>query len=177
MGIFKYIRHTDGGMEYMRNAINYIVGGHDYEDHSYSPNVDLSDAYNQFYMVRQYFGKVSGNPVFHFIVTFSARSTCGDVYDRAEYLSKRIALYFADRYQVICGIHRKYRKNKYGIGASYYHAHILINSVSYVDGKMFAGNKSEIYSFLEYIKKMTGDKYWREIDGSNRPYNPEEDDD
>lgn len=35
-----------------------------------------------------------------------------------------------------------------------------MNSVSYIDGKMFSGNCTEIYAFLEYIKRVTGDKSW-----------------
>jgi len=35
-----------------------------------------------------------------------------------------------------------------------------MNSVSYIDGKMFRGDYSEIYAFLEHIKRMTYDKSW-----------------
>jgi len=177
MGTLKYIRHTDGGMDYMRNAVNYVSNGHGKKYPVYSPNVNLSDAFNQFYMVRQYFGKISGNPVFHFIVSFSTRSTWGDNYHRALDFSRWLADYFAGRYQVIYSVHKKYRYNKQGNCVSIYHAHILINSVSYIDGKMFAGNKSDIYSFLEYIKRMTRDKNWTVIDGSNSSNNCDDDDD
>ncbi len=161
----------------MRNVVDYVIRGHSDKDHSFSPNVDLSEAYNQFYMVRQYFGKTSGNPVFHFIVSFSANSTWGDNYKRAADFSRSIASYFADRYQVIGSVHKKHRYNKYGNCVSIYHAHILINSVSYVDGKMFAGNKSDIYSFSEHLKLVTGDEKWTEIKVSNSPNNCDIDDD
>ena len=36
-----------------------------------------------------------------------------------------------------------------------------MNSVSYIDGKMFSGNHSEIYAFLNYIERVTGDKSWK----------------
>ena len=35
-----------------------------------------------------------------------------------------------------------------------------MNSVSYVDGKMFGGSRSEIYTFLDYVKRVTGDMSW-----------------
>ena len=41
-----------------------------------------------------------------------------------------------------------------------YHVHFIMNSVSYIDGKMFSGNCTEIYAFLEHIKRVTGDKSW-----------------
>lgn len=53
-----------------------------------------------------------------------------------------------------------------------------MNSVSYIDGKMFSGNKSEMYDFLEYIKKVTGDKSWHIEYGSGNQnsYNSDYDD-
>ena len=43
-----------------------------------------------------------------------------------------------------------------------------MNSVSYIDGKMFYGNHSEIYDFLNYIKRITGDKSWKIKYGSGK---------
>ena len=96
MGIFKIIRNTNDGLDYMHNALNYVYGGHTDIDKRYSPNVDIYNAYEQFYLVKKYFGKTSGNPVFHFIVSYSSKSTWGDDYERAEYLSHCIASYFSD---------------------------------------------------------------------------------
>ena len=69
MGIFKIIRNTDDGLDYMYNTLDYVYGGHTDIDKRYSPNVDIYSAYEQFYSVKKYFGKTSGNPVFHFIVS------------------------------------------------------------------------------------------------------------
>ena len=43
-----------------------------------------------------------------------------------------------------------------------------MNSVSYMDGAMFAGNRSELYAFLDYIKRVTGDKSWVTQYGSEK---------
>lgn len=171
MGIFKIIRHTDDGLDYMHNALNYVYGGHTDIDKRYSPNVDIYSAYEQFYLVKKYFGKTSGNPVFHFIVSYSSKSTWGDDYERAEYFSHCLASYFSDKYQIVYGIHRKPCSKEYGGCASFYHAHFVMNSVCYVDGKMFSGNHSEIYGFLEHIKRVTRDnsrtvKYGRDDDNN-----------
>lgn len=77
MGIFKIIRNTDDGLQYMYNALNYTMGTHTDYDKRYSPNVDIYNAYEQFLLVKKYFGKTSGNPVFHFIVVYNARTTMG----------------------------------------------------------------------------------------------------
>lgn len=72
MGTLKIRKQTDGGMNYMANVLDYTVRGHGYEDRAYSPNVDIYDCFNQFYKVKEYFGKTSGNPVYHFIVTYNS---------------------------------------------------------------------------------------------------------
>lgn len=168
MGIFKVIRHTDSGLGYMYNALNYVVGRHTDCDKVYSPNVNVYDAYNQFFLVKQYFNKTSGNPVYHFVVVFNTRSTFGDDYEQAESMSRSIASYFSGRYQIVYGIHRKVTKKAEGGCASFYHTHFIMNSVSYVDGKMFSGRKDETYGFLEYIKLITGDKNWIKEYGSEK---------
>lgn len=55
---------------------------------------------------------------------------------------------------------KKETSKRYGGIASVYHAHFVMNSVSYIDGKMFSGNRTELYAFLEHIKNVTGDKSW-----------------
>lgn len=57
-------------------------------------------------------------------------------------------------------IHKESRSNKYGGCSSVYHAHFIMNSVSYIDGKIFGGSNSEIYAFLDHIKRVTGDNSW-----------------
>ena len=43
-----------------------------------------------------------------------------------------------------------------------------MNSVSYIDGKMFSGNRTEMYAFLEHIKRVTGDNSWNVEYGSDK---------
>ena len=37
-----------------------------------------------------------------------------------------------------------------------------------MDGAMFAGKRSELYAFLDYIKQVTGDKSWITQYGSEK---------
>lgn len=76
--------------------------------------------------------------------------------------------YFSNKYQIVYAIHRKPCSKKYGCCSSVYHAHFVMNSVSYMDGAMFSGNRSELYAFLEYIKQVTGDKSWVTQYGSEK---------
>ncbi len=160
MGVFKVIRNTNDGLKYMYNALNYVTYVHTDYDKRYSLNTDIDNAYEQFLAVKRYFYKTSGNPVFHFVVVYDAKTTWGDNIERAEFFSHSIAMYFSDRYQLIWCIHKEPRSKKYGGIASVYHAHFIMNSVSYIDGRMFSGNHSEIYAFLNHIKSVTGDNSW-----------------
>ena len=99
---------------------------------------------------------------------YDARSTWGDNYERAESMSRSIASYFSDKYQIVYAVHRKPCSKKYGGCSSVYHAHFVMNSVSYIDGTMFSGNRSELYAFLDYIKQVTGDKSWVTQYGSEK---------
>ncbi|MDE6004391.1 MAG: relaxase/mobilization nuclease domain-containing protein [Oscillospiraceae bacterium] len=168
MGIFKVIRNTDDGLNYMYNALRYVTQGHTDYDKCYSLNTDIDNAYEQFLTVKRYFYKTSGNPVFHFVISFTTKTTHYNDLEYTEYLCRNIANYFTDKYQIIWCIHEKRTSKKYGGTASFYHAHFIMNSVSYIDGKMFRGNYSEIYSFLDHIKNVTGDKSWIVQYGSDK---------
>ena len=120
MEIFKIIRNTNDGLEYMNNALNYALVRHTNYDKRYSLNTDIYNAYEQFLKMKRYFGKTSGNPVFHFIVVYNAKSTWGDNLEVAELMSRSIASYFSDKFQMVWCIHKEPRKKKYGGGVSIY---------------------------------------------------------
>lgn len=166
MGLLKIIRHTDGGYNYMNNALNYVAFGKASYDCVGSPNVSLHCPHEQFHAVKQYFDKRSGNPLFHFIVVYHSRSAY-DV-EQAKALSRVIASFFAERYQIIWCVHHKPMSSKYGGVSSMYHAHFVMNSVSYVDGRMYRGDYAETYRFLDYIKRITKDPSWTVTYGTDK---------
>ena len=166
MGIFKVIRHTDGGYDYLSNAVNYVLYGKASYDCIGSPNTSLEYPLEQMHYVKKYYDKTSANPLFHFIVVYNTR-TVHDV-EQAKYISRCIADYFANRYQIIWCVHEKHMSKKYSVVSSLYHAHFIMNSVSYVDGRMFCGDYAEIYTFLDYIKSVTHDKSWKLVYGSDK---------
>lgn len=79
MGIFKIIRNTNDSLGYMNNALNYTMGTHTDYDNRYSPNVDIYNAYEQFLLVKKYFGKTSENSgciTFYQFCLLSVRVIC-----------------------------------------------------------------------------------------------------
>ena len=53
MGIFKVIRHTDGGYDYLSNAVNYVLYGKASYDCVGSPNTSLESPLEQMHYVKK----------------------------------------------------------------------------------------------------------------------------
>lgn len=49
-------------------------------------------------------------------------------------------------------------------GKSHFHVHLILNSVSYVNGKMFHGDIGEINAYSKYVSKLTKKKVWFEFE-------------
>ncbi len=156
----KLIRNTYGGLEYLYRACRYV----DNTERAIYINgfgvnpYDLNDAYDQMLEVKRYYGKTSGNPLAHFVVSFD-----GTVQEplRAIELGQQIAAYFTPSYQLMWCIHQKHQ------GDSYYHMHMALNSVSYVDGRMFHFGKPEMNAFLAYVRSVTGCSVWRKFENKS----------
>lgn len=162
MDMLKVIQNTDSSDDYLYNAILYIVNKAEavrYDGYHVDPN----NAYEQMMVVKKYFSKTSGNQLMHFVVSFDVRSVQDE--NVALHYGYRIAQYFGDRFQTVFSVHEK---DSYYNGRlkSMYHVHFILNSVSFVDGKMFAESKGEIARFAEYIGKVTRSKNCRVIYGS-----------
>lgn len=52
--------------------------------------------------------------------------------------------YYRNQYQIVFAVHCDERP----------HLHIVMNTVSYVDGKKFSGNKTEYYNYEKYAKSV-----------------------
>jgi hypothetical protein len=151
MVILKIKRDTQGGLPYLRNAISYL------EDDEKSlftggfgvTTAPIEETYRQMVAVRKYFGKVSGNPLIHFIISFDEKVQTAD---RAALLADQLILYFCNHYQVLWCVHFKQR------GCSSFHVHIIINSVSYTNGKMYHSSAAEIEAFKQYAEFVLNTK-------------------
>lgn len=165
MGIIKIITKAEAEREYLLNCYRYIVGGHTLPSYYGVVNVDPDFALEQMMTVKKYFGKLSGNQLVHFIISFDRK--IDDAYQAWD-LGYKIADYYRDRYQIVFGVHENHRAKSNGKSTSYYHIHMMLNSVSFVDGKMFADNWSDIYSFRDHIQKVTGDNKWLVVLGHDK---------
>ena len=149
MVYLKSIRHSNKDNKYLRRACAYLenderaicCGGYGVDPY----NLDYT--YNQMMAVKRYYSKTSGNPLMHFVVSYD--DSVSDVF-RATQISETIAGYFASEYQVLWCLHQKDRE------CSSYHTHMVVNSVSYRNGKMFHSGPNELNAFASYISDVTG---------------------
>ena len=148
MVIMDVIRDTRGGLKYLYNASRYLeddeksvyTGGYGVNPYN------LNTTFRQMVSVRQYYEKTSGNPLMHFMISFDETVQTEEA---AIMLTQSLAAFFRTRYQVLYCVHEKRR------GCSLYHAHIVINAVSFVDGLMYNSNVDEINRYANYVAEMT----------------------
>ncbi|WP_303821574.1 relaxase/mobilization nuclease domain-containing protein [Ruminococcus flavefaciens] len=142
------IRNTYGGLEYLNNALGYVSDDRALYRGGYGVNpYDYSMAYNQMLYTRQYFNKVSGNPLVHIIIAYNDQVK--DLATAARY-GQQCAQYFSPYYQILYCTHEK--DNTCGS----FHTHIIINAVSYINGQMIQTGYEEMNTFCNYVSQVTG---------------------
>ena len=146
------IRNTYGGLEYLLNALAYVSDDRALYRGGYGVNpYDYTKAYNQMLMTRQYFNKVSGNPLVHIVIAYNDKVK--DIAVAAKY-GQKCAMYFTGKYQVLYCTHLK------DTDCGSMHTHIIINAVGYHSGQMIQTGYEEMYFFCQHVSKVTGQKCW-----------------
>ena len=97
--------------------------------------------------VKKYFHKTQENPLIHFIISFDDEVR---TYEKAKAYAVLIGAFFKCRYQLVWAVHKKKR------GDSLYHIHIIMNSVSFVDGKLYDSSKENLCKLCEAVERITG---------------------
>lgn len=144
------IRNTYGGLKYLNTALNYISDERALYQGGYGVNpYSSNDAYNQMIATKAYYNKRSGNPLIHVVISYD--SEVKDAETAASY-GQKCAEYFASDYQV------KYSTHNKDTGCSSYHTHLIINSVSYMDGHMFNSGYDTMNQYCNYVADVTGQK-------------------
>lgn len=98
-------------------------------------NIDPRYASTEMEIVKSIWMQKQGVQLFHFILSFSEIESVKFVDSKdARYIAYQICEYFADKYQIVFGIH----------SAKNLHIHFVINSVSYQDGSRFTNNNTSL---------------------------------
>ena len=146
------IRNTYGGLEYLRRGCFYVTN----HARAIAPGgfgvnyTDADNCYQNMLAIKQFYHKTSDNPLLHIVVSYS--SNVNDIYTAIRY-SQKIASYFND-YQYAYCTHAKDRE------CSYFHMHLIINSVSYINGKLISSWFGRMHQFCAHVAAITHQTTW-----------------
>ena len=105
-------------------------------------NIDPKYAAAEMEIVKGIWMQKQGVQLWHFILSFSEIESAQYVNPKdARYIAYEICEYFADKYQIVFGIH----------AGSNLHIHFVINSVSYRDGNRFSNSKAAMYCIRKHV--------------------------
>lgn len=154
MDILRIIRHTDGSDRYLNNAVKYGFKEKLEENEKLIETVGYGVsgtnsryAFNQMYATKKYFGKTGDNPLMHFVVSYDNNI---DNAENASTYTAQIADNFKNDYQMITALHQEDQGN------SKYHAHFIMNSVNFNNGKLYHSGISELKQLAMQVYNITG---------------------
>ena len=149
------IRNTYGGLEYLRRCCFYVTN-HARAISAGGFGVDYTDAvkcYENMLAVKKYYNKTSDNPLLHIVVSYD--QSVKDIFTACKY-SAKIASFFGG-YQYAYCTHEKDRE------CSWFHMHLIVNSVSYVNGHLISSWIGNLHQFCAHISAITHQSTWLSI--------------
>ena len=147
--ILKIIPQPYNESQCVYNLMKYIMKDKSFTDryerntYSGSPNIyDINRAADEFMMIKDCYGKRGGRQLRHIVIAPEPKDlfTAGMLYELALYVCE----YYSDRYQICYSVHTDKRN---------LHLHIVMNSVSYIDGRMLHDTLKEQAQFRKYCEE------------------------
>lgn len=125
------------------DVILYILNPYKAQHYFGAYGVNINSPAEDMNAVSSQFGKCHGVQLRHFIVSFYPYELNNPTI--ADEIARQIVSFFASEYQTIYAIHED---------KPHLHIHIIINSVSYVDGHRYYGTRTEFKAMEQYMKKV-----------------------
>lgn len=151
MEIFKIIKHTDGGADYLRNAVNYLTDGREVMKAGIGVTANnTAAAYDEFLTTAKYFNHQENNPLFHFVISFDRNTV--DSSETAMNQTKKIYEKLTEDHQALISIHHSSSESPS------YHSHTVMSSTNFVNGNLFYGSNSDLFPIAQRIADITQDK-------------------
>lgn len=94
-------------------------------------------------VVKYAYRKTEGRIARHFVVSLGSNSIF--LPHEANILARKICEYYCMRFQIVYAVHED-TKNL--------HIHFVMNTVSYVDGRMFSEDPAELQRFKYYVQQL-----------------------
>lgn len=108
-----------------------------------SVGVDTNAPAKSMLDVAEQYGKTKGVQARHFILSFSPREVSSP--KTANEIAMDLIAYLGEEYQCIYAVHED---------TDQLHIHIIMNSISYLDGHRYRGSKAEFYQLTNTIKQL-----------------------
>ena len=106
--------------------------------------MDVRDAFREMSRTKERFGKNEGVLGYHIIQSFKPGEITAD---KCHELGRKLAEeLFGDRFQIVVGTH---------LNKEHLHNHILLNSVSFLDGKKLRFNKQSFYELQKVANEIS----------------------
>ena len=83
--------------------------------------------------------KESGLRLRHFVITFDPKTFHDS--EKAFEIAEKCAQYYGDDHQIVYAVHED---------KGHVHAHFVMNTVRYTDGKKYRGTQKDLYDFTKY---------------------------
>ena len=130
-------------------GITYATNPEKTEQHFFTSALNCEScetAYAEMQVTKRRFGKLGGVVGYHFIQSFAP----GEVTpEQAHAIGMEFARrLFGDRYEVVIGMH---------LDKAHLHNHVVVNSVSFVDGKKYHSSHGSYYFDVDYTDIFFGD--------------------
>jgi len=125
------------------DVIQYILNPSKAKNYCGAYGVDMNAPAESMKTVSAQFGKSQGVQLRHFIISFYPNELNTPAI--ANEIAKQFAAFFVHEYQVIYAVH----ENKPQL-----HIHMIINSVSYVDGHRYYGTRAEFKSMQKHMQNI-----------------------
>ena len=125
--------------------------------------MDVNSAFKEMSRTKERFGKTEGVLGYHIIQSFKPGEITAD---KCHELGRKLAEeLFGDRFQIVVGTH---------LNKQHLHNHIIINSVSFVDGKKLRFNKKSFYELQKAANEISRQEGLSVIEPKNKGKNYKE---
>lgn len=126
-----------------RNAIIYILQSQKANHYFGYTGLNPHDLIESMWSVSKQFGKTDGVFVRHFIVSFEPSEL--NAPEIANIIGREIIGYFGKMFQAIYAVHED---------EPHLHIHIVVNAVSYIDGRKYTGTYEHFHKFENFLRRV-----------------------
>ena len=147
MELVKIVNGEYKNRDALSNVIHYITNPEKTEHYIGAIGVNPYDPQkmvDQMLLVKKVFGKEDGHRnVRHFIISFDKKDHITP--EEAQWIAEDVARFYSSRYQICYGVH---------LNTDDLHIHFALNTVSFIDGKLFSEGWMELERLKRYVNEV-----------------------